>query len=200
MDANVGEDFDFVRRILDEHGKPSVSLLKDVGGICLHIQHDRNMQESVPTRDLSDREEIGKLEFATLTGFNRFWEVFHVGAAICEYIQYRFPDLEAEVQDELEAAMLFNWSMGNTAGIATGKPVKRSFEALAKMLDEPKDALEAEVWGFIHNKFNPISKAIGDGEEEEPEEEDDEPVVNAPAQAKKHSGPDWMFDEDGNWR
>lgn len=53
---NMGEDFNFISKLLIEKGEKSVLLFHDEFGICLHVQHGANTSNSFPIREVSHAE------------------------------------------------------------------------------------------------------------------------------------------------
>jgi len=156
-DANTGEDADFMSRILNEGGKPAVALLKDTEGIALHIQHGKNLAECVPARDVDDWAQIEKLEFAGCPGFKRYLEIIHIGSALPEFVEGRFPQAGTAVQVDLEAALLNDWSQNCVLGSATGRDSEKSLDALLREVKAgvTKDELRKELTEFMERRFAP---------------------------------------------
>lgn len=177
-DVNAGEDYDFVGRILDEGGKPAVALMKDTEGLCLHVQHGKNLTECIPARDISDWSEINKLEFSQCPGFKRYNEIFHIGAALPEFVEMRFPDLGEKLQCDLEVALLNDWSQNCVLGIATGRECEKTLDALLREAKAAvsKDELRKEVTDFMEKRFAADRKIEEEGAGKEAAEEEDEVI------------------------
>merc|ERR1711920_1086162 len=112
-----GEDYEWVTRVIAERGLPAATLFKDTTGICLHIQHGRNLMQPVYRREVTDVNELEKWEVAKSTGYAYHGELMRVFFAVHEFVEERFPDVKSDTRAMLEFAM-------------TGRPTRRHMVAL----------------------------------------------------------------------
>jgi len=173
-DINIGEDHDFVSRILDEGGKPAVALMKDTEGICLRVQHDKNLAECVPARDV-EMGEVSRLQFRQCPGFQRYLEILHIGLAMPDFVEMRFPDVDKSIQGNLEIALLNDWSQNCVLGVATGRECEKTLDALLREAKAgvSKDELRKEVTSYMEEKFSADAAKAEDGRSKELVETDE---------------------------